>query len=151
MKMPTGQAGAMLLIMLWGSACWGGGAMSANYAVWTATSMQKVLKTDAIRPLQPVSLNAARNEHEAFQIVLRSGRDALDGVSVTVSDLVSDNGRISASHVSLYLPAYIHLPRLLKDYPDPLPPYQKPFALRPGQTQPVWVDVYVPRDARPGN
>lgn len=125
--------------------------MNVNYAVWTASSMHKVMKTDAVLPLADVSISAAKNEHEAFQIVLRSGRVPLECVTVSVSDLVSENGRIPASHISLCLPSYIHLPKLFRDYPDPLPPYREPFSLKPGQTQPVWVDVYVPTDVKPGD
>ena len=129
----------------------GGNAMQANYAVWTASSMHKVLKTDRVEAPKALALSAARNEHEAFQVVLRSGRAPLEGVKINVSDLVSKESRIAASNVTVYLPAYIHLPKLLKDYPDPLPPYREPFYLNPGQTQPIWIDIYVPNGARPGD
>jgi hypothetical protein len=127
--------------------------VKANYAIWTCTSLEKVTKSDAIKPLEPASISAARNEHEAFQIVLRSGREPLRGVKVTVSDLRLDTnkgGKIAASNVSLYVPAYVFLPSLGKSYPDALPPYQGPFEVGPGRTQPIWVDVYVPKNAKAG-
>ena len=140
-----------LLTVLVSSTSWGGESVDANYAVWTQSSLHKALKSDPIEPLEPASINAARNEHEAFQIVLRSGRTPLEGVRVTTHDLASEKGRISGSNVSVYLPAYVYLPRLGRYYPDPLPPWQKPFDMHPGQTQSVWIDVCIPKRARPGD
>ena len=125
--------------------------MSVNYSVWTTSSLVKVFKADPVKPLESVAIKAAGNEHEAFQIVVRSGRAPLENVTVSVGDLVSKNARIPAANLSVYLPAYVYLPGLLKDYPDPLPPYREPFSLKPGQTQPVWVDVYVPAGTEPGD
>lgn len=125
--------------------------MNANYAVWTQSSLVKVLKRAPVKQLDPVPISAAHNEHEAFQIVLRAGREPLEDVTVVVSDLVGGKSRIPASSISVYLPTYVYLPRLTDYYPDPLPPYSAPFDLQPGKTQPVWVDIYVPKDAHPGD
>ena len=142
---------ALLLITVSVSSTgWGEESVKANYAVWTRSSLHKVLKSDPIEPLEPASIQAARNEHEAFQIVLRPGRAGLEDVRVTAHDLASDKGRISGSNVSVYLPTYVYLPRLARHYPDALPPWQKPFDVSPGHTQPIWIDVYVPKRARPG-
>lgn len=150
------RTGVQVILIVFGicalaGACVGGDERNANYAVWTQSSLAKVLKSDPIMPLTPASIRAARNEHEAFQVVLRCGREPLRDVRVTVSDLASGSSGIPASNVSLYLPAYVYLPRLADYYPDPLPPLSRPFSLTPGATQPVWVDVYVPRDAKPGD
>ena len=57
----------------------------------------------------------------------------------------------SASDISVYLPAYINLPKLSVDYPEPLPPFRKPFDLMPGQNRPIWIDVNVAKNAKPGD
>ncbi len=121
-----------------------------SYFAWTQSSAAKVAKTDPVQPMQTRAVNAARNEHEAFQIVLRGDKQAVKGVTLTKSNLTGTAGTISASNVSLYLPYYIWLPSYSRDVTDPLPAYKAPFDLQPGQTQPVWVDVYVPRTTPAG-
>lgn len=127
-----------------------GSTTRATYSVWTTSSLEKVLKSAPVRPMEPVNISAARGEHEAFQIVIRAGRQGLRGVAPAVSDLKSERAGIASSVLSLCLPYYIYLPAHSKHYPDPLPPYQKPFDLAAGATQPVWVSMSVPRDAKPG-
>lgn len=141
----------LVLGVLASSCARGGENVKANYAIWTESSMKKVLKMDAAKPLGAASIKAARNEREAFQIVIRSGRCPLEGVRVVAHDLESAKGRISGSDVSVYLPYYVYLPKLGTEYPDPLPPYREPFEVKPGRTQPVWVEVRVPKDAVPGD
>lgn len=145
--MRTSLLAIVFLVFVAGSAS---SATKAAYSVWTTTSLEKVLKSAPVKPLKPVSVSAARAEHEAFQIVVRAGRDGLRGVAITASPLKSDQASIPATAMSLYLARYVYLPTLSEHYPDPLPPYQKPFDLAAGQTQAIWVDVSVPRDAKAG-
>ena len=142
---------ALALILGLGVGCLGGDGVRAYYAVWTESSLKKVLKTDAVKPLGPASIKAARNEHEAFQIVIKAGRVGLQDVTVTAGGPVSEKGKIAASNLTLYSLAYVFLPKLIQHYPDPLPPLRQGFSAAPGHTQPVWVDVYVPKDAKPGD
>lgn len=138
-------------MLLLSASCLGAGSMKANFAIWTESGLHKVLKTDPVKPLAPAAIRAARNERESLQIVLRAGRTPLEGVRVVAHDLTSSNkGRISSANVLFYLPAYVFLPKLTASYPDPLPPYKSPFEMKPGQTQPVWVEVRVPPDAKAG-
>lgn len=125
---------------------------TASFSTWTMSALDKVFKTDSTRTLQTTALKAARNEHEAFQVVLRADKTALSSVTVKAGDFVSGSGsRIPASNVSIYKESYIYLPGPGKDYPDPLPPYTAPFAMTQGQTQPLWIDVYVPKTAAAGD
>jgi hypothetical protein len=124
---------------------------TANYFIWTESSLKKVAKTDPAQTLQPVSIRAARNEHEAFQIVLRGDQTAIKAVTVTPSDLKSATGLIAASNVKVHLPYYINLPHYSRYVADPLPLYKGPFDLQAGQTQPLWIDVYVPKTAPSGD
>jgi hypothetical protein len=122
-----------------------------GYSVWTRTNLAKVLRTDAAQTLQTPTIRAAKNEHEGFQIVLRGGTAQVSSVAIAAHDLTSTAGSIPVSAVTVLMPTYINLPALGKDYPDALPPYQKPFNLAAGQTQPIWVDVFVPKTAPAGD
>jgi hypothetical protein len=136
--------------LMMAAGCANTSSAKAAYSVWTETSLEKVFKRSPLKPLEPATISAARGEHEAFQIVLRAGREGLTGVKVTTSDLKSGADKLPASVVSAYVEHYVHLPSLNEDYPDALPPYQKPFDLAAGATQPLWIDVSVPRSAKPG-
>ncbi len=124
---------------------------SGDWSIWTETSLQKVMRTDSPGPTQSAKLSAARNEHEAFQIVLRPGKDPIRCVHVIPSELKGPKGSIPACHVTPYRPCYIYLPYYERYAPDPLPECDRVFDVRPGQTQPIWIDVYVPEDAPPGD
>ena len=126
-------------------------SVAAKYSVWTRTGLDKVLKADAAQTLTTPTIRAARNEQEAFQIVMRTGSTSVSSVSVTAGALTSTNAQIPASSVSISLPNYIYLPAFGKDYPDALPPYQAPFNMAASQTQPIWVEVTVPKTATPGD
>ncbi|MCX6344176.1 MAG: DUF6067 family protein [Armatimonadetes bacterium] len=120
-------------------------------SIWTATSLEKILKTDPVKNLQTPVIKAAKGEHEAFQVVLRGGASAVSSVTISASDLTSGASTISASNVSVFLASYIYLPDYKQDYPDALPPYQKPFTLGAGETKPIWLDVAVPKTAAEGD
>jgi len=123
---------------------------SAAPAVWFVDSTTKVFRDDPPREATSASLTAAANEVEAVQLVVRAGDEALTGVDVRVSDLVSEAGaRIGADRIEILRVAYVYLPAHDRDYPDPLPPWT-PCDIPPGQNQPVWLDIHVPSDAAPG-
>jgi len=133
----------------------GGATMAsaqADYIVWIADGMTKILRTAPPPDPLPrtVRIYAARNEYESAQVVVRAGSRPLENVSVGVTDLVGPHGRrIRAHDIGLYRVAYIHLPALDADYPDPLPPLA-PFSVPPDTNQPVWITVYVPKGAPAG-
>lgn len=131
------------------SAARGASAKSA-YQVWTASSLEKVTRRAAAKPLEPIAISAARGEHEAYQIVLRAGRSGLKGVRVSASDLSSGRHRLPASIYAFHQAAYVYLPKLAEHYPDPLLPVREPLELSPGETVPIWASLVVPRDTKPG-
>jgi hypothetical protein len=126
-----------------------------------------------------IQLRAARGEYESFQIVIQSpeGSD-LNNVNLIVSDLRNaKQGTIGYQNITLYREHYVYVdmpspdnlinnPTLGKDwYPDGLIPFVNPatsqdleganldavpFDLEKNENQPIWVDIYVPRDAAPG-
>ncbi len=127
-------------------------------ALWWAESPYKISRE---RPLPEakkpaVELEAAKNEYEAVQLVLRPTRD-LDQVQVKVSDLKGPaNARIPADAIEVDLVEYVNV-RIPTDearsegfWPDPLPPASQPFAAPAGKNRPLWITVHVPKDAAAG-
>ncbi|MGL6338587.1 MAG: DUF4091 domain-containing protein, partial [Waterburya sp.] len=126
-----------------------------------------------------IKLQAARGESESFQIVIQppEGSD-LKNVNVVVSDLRNaELGSIGYQNITLYREHYVYVdmpspdnlinnPTLGKGwYPDGLIPFVNPatgqdlkeanldavpFDVAKNENQPIWVDIYVPRDAKPG-
>lgn len=99
-----------------------------------------------------VNLRAARNEVVAFQVVIEAGAEALSGVNVKVE------GDLEAT-VNLFRERYVPIAGYW--YADPLVPFEAPGAvpfdipdsecgIEGQRNQAVWVDVYVPPDASPG-
>lgn len=111
-----------------------------------------------------VRLRGARNEFVAFQVAVE-GKD-LAGVQVKVAKPLFAGNRLPAvfertGAIQLYREWFVPDDRQKSEprgwYPDPLVPLTGPFDVPardnaiPGQTvQPVFVDVYIPHDARPG-
>ena len=105
-----------------------------------------------------VNIRAARNEHEAFQVIPMPGHDNLDDVVVGVSDLTGPGGAIfSHANFSYFLEGYVYC-QSSSDFsgdtgwfPDPLVPISDPFDVKSSVgLQPVWVDCFVPGGTTPG-
>jgi hypothetical protein len=124
------------------------------------------------------SLAAARGEYESFQIVANGASSGLSNVNVTVSDLEGPGGElISKNSFTLYREKYVHVTSSSPNwggtnkpmgpgwYADGLIPFTDPstgkplsgatltavpFNLKSGTNQPIWVDLLVPRTAKPG-
>lgn len=125
---------------------------NAKFTMWTEGPMKKVFKTDTSAAATSSTIKAARNEHEVLQLALRSTTNALQSVTVAPTDLVGPGGgRIPVSSMAVYIPGYVYLSSLGKYYPDPLPPYRGPFNVALNETQPIWIDIYVPKTASPGD
>ena len=149
------------------------GTPNRGYAVWTESSMQRVMPTrlptaprvgHASRLSPPVARIAlAGHEYESFQIVVLPAPDReLHGVRVETSDLVcrANGARIAASNIEWQQVGYVHAPRIDRQpnteadaapgwWPDPLLPVER-FDVPSGWAQPVWVTVYAPPDTPPG-
>lgn len=148
--------------------------------VWLEDGLTRVLKTDPAKTVPAISLYAAKNEYEPFQVVVQAPTENdLSNVNVTVSDLVDSNGNIiSANNIQLFREHYLYVsagsknwtgqtnPPLGPDwYPDALIPFNDPetgldltgtydavpFSVLAGENQPVWADIYVPELTPPGN
>jgi hypothetical protein len=129
--------------------------------VWVATSTEKVRPTAQKRSDTAAHLGAARNEFEAFQVVVTG---PAKNVTASASAL-EGAGRID--RVRLYRVDTIDVrnPSALDGgtgrWPDALVPdvddvaNEKrnafPFDVAAGESRAIWVEIYVPKDARPGS
>jgi len=148
-------------------------AAEAAMQVFAIDALERVRPHDAVREGGSIQIKAARNEYEPFQIVVHAGANGLKGVNVQVSDLRSGQATVPSRRISLYREHYIEVTKAsykTKEgtgwYPDALVPFPNPldgqpitgarfvgapFDVRPNSNQPVWVDVFVPKDTRPGD
>jgi len=144
-------------------------AMGQQAVVWVASPWEHVLKSTEPGAARAAEIVAARNEYEPFRIIVRAGEAPLTDVRVEASALEGPGGRIGSENVSLFREHYVDVfaPSYASKaptgwYPDPLIPMAlegtpagakypgTPFDIEPGQNQGVWVDVYVPKTASPG-
>lgn len=131
--------------------------------VWTTDSVTKVQRLK-IPPREaiPVTLEAARNEVQSFQIVVSALADLQD-VYATVDNFKSGNGGgIPASAVTFYRVHYVdcktlgYLPDSLVPFVDPNShkriggTFGAPFTVKAGENASIWVEVAVPTKATPG-
>ncbi len=107
-----------------------------------------------------VRIEAARNEYEPFQIVVRPQRD--DRVAVEPTRLRGPGGaQIPARNLSVcvveYVPVTIPTDSIgcRGDWPDPLPraafAYEGPVECQAGRNQPFWITVKVPKGVAAGD
>jgi hypothetical protein len=147
---------------------------AAPMTVFVVDSLSRVRPKDAPGTAAEARIKAARNESEAFQVVVRAGDGGLKGVTAEASDLKGDGGRkIDRRFVSLFREHYLEIKTLSPKsketaglFPDALIPFPEPdakppakpprfsavpFALAADTNQPLWVEVRVPKDAAPGD
>ncbi len=150
-----------------------------NLTVWVASGWERIGLADAPGPNASAALVSARAEYEPFQVVVQAPPSGLTGVSVSISDLTTDDGRvIASSNATLYREHYVYVDRGSPNakgsnqplgpgwYPDALIPFLDPQTGSPpagaaypaapvnvdgGKNQPFWIDIYVPREASPGD
>ncbi len=127
-------------------------------ALWWAPSGWKVSRTrSAPRDMSDtMRLQAARNEREAVQLVLRP-QQPLHNLRVTAQALHCDTGEtLPAEAVELLLVGYVPVSQptdylgVAGAWPDPLPPLDGPIDLAANENQPLWLRVQVDKEAAAG-
>jgi hypothetical protein len=145
---------------------------TSQLTLWVVDNLTRVQPTGPPGTQTTAEIKAARNEYEAFQIVIRAPDDrALSNVNVVASDLVGP-GIIPAAKVALYRQHYVEVktpspnsPYPVGWWPDALVPFvnpetgqplagalpSAPFDVSPGRNQPIWVEVHVTEGTPAGN
>ena len=144
---------------------------------WTASSLERIGQREPAKNNRDIEIFAARGETESFQVITKS-LEGLSEVSLKVSDLRKSQAEvIESSNLTLYREHYVYIGKTSPDYgyangsqgtgwyADALVPLLNPETgkplttgevksvaevLEPGQNQPFWVDVAVPRNAKAG-
>ncbi len=137
-----------------------------------------IWRGDRSKEMKTIQLMAAKGEYEPFQIVIKAPESNLSNVNVVVSDLKNtEGGVIDRQNITLYREHYIYVdvpspkgwqanPNLGEGwYADALIPFVDPdtgkdiqgaeidavpFNLDGGKNQPIWVDIFVPRNTQAG-
>jgi MYXO-CTERM domain-containing protein len=143
-------------------------SLAAGLTVGVVPSTLKVRPADLPQLASSASIMAARNEFEAFQIVLEAGSTDVTNVAAKVSTpLTGTGGVIPQADVVLYAERYYSVGAPSNDegaaglWPDPLVPDVDPFYAEKRNAFPltvvantsrvVWVDVLVPQTQAAGD
>jgi hypothetical protein len=135
-------------------------ARLSSCAVWTASATRKVHLDQPLPETvaDGIEIAAARNDTEAFQIVL-TPTATLSDVRVDCSSFVPPRGwgrGIASRHVTVRRVGYVPVTRPTDRrgyegmWPDPLLPITSPPELEPGRHHTFWLTVYVPKGAPAG-
>jgi hypothetical protein len=116
--------------------------------------------TPAGAPGAPLRMTAVRNEYTPFQVAVSASENVSD-FSVTVPELRGAKRGIKVAPNSIFLVENVLVKRPSipntdaagkrdgKLWPDPLPPLRD-FRVRAGETRAVWIDLFIPPCAEPG-
>lgn len=146
--------------------------------VWVVDGMQRVGPEAHPSTKTSIELFAARGEYEPFQIIIRAPENGLNGVNIIIQDLKGPaNQKIAKRNITLYREHYVFIEKGSSNrggsnrpqgkgwYPEPLVPFVDPqtgkdlsgalldavpFELAAHKNQPIWVDVFVPRNVQAG-
>jgi hypothetical protein len=149
-----------------------------DWVVSAIPSMNRIGRLETVTPRTGITVHAARDEYAAFQIVLGAGKSAISDAALKPSDLTGPPGeKIPGGNMTIYREHYIQVTSPSPDpgsgnrplgrgwYPDALIPLSAPgnaasrsaglagapLDVAPETNQPFWVDIYVPRNAAPGD
>jgi len=133
--------------------------LAEDVTVWWCDATRKVPRNRPVPQLtaKAAELSAARNDHEAVQIVLCPQRELL-GLTAVAGPLAGPGGAsIAPEDIQVLRVAYhyVHTPTDatgIRDFwPDALPPAAEPLDLPAGKNQPLWILIHVPDDAVAGD
>lgn len=133
-------------------------------SAWTASATQKIRPGDAAGSGTSATLEAARNEFEAFHVVLNGGAAGAKAVTVAADPLTSAGGNISDVRVFREGMYNVGTPSNVEGaagaWPDAMIPAVDeidnqprnafPIDVAANQEQPVFVEYHVPQGAAAG-
>lgn len=146
-------------------AAWAKLAQSTQLSWASIDTRYRRLDIPKLKQQNTVSLKAWRGERVNAQALLWTNVD-LDDVQITVTDLRSPDAVIPASALCTNFVRYVMTDELNKDgsgcgYRNPADwdslvvadvlDINKTLPVRRNTTQPIWANVWVPQDAKPGN
>ena len=97
-----------------------------------------------------IQLYSARRECEPFQLILMTKNKAMKNVTITVSDLTGGKRIINSNNIEI-APMGWRLDYDSVFKADMLRPDIKKFNVKVNHQQPVWVNVFVPKNTLPGD
>jgi len=126
-----------------------------------ATSMEKILPRDMpfeLTVAKEVEISLARNEKESFQVAVMSVGKDLQKVSVTVSDLESEEGEVFESgNIDCDVVGYVETKQrppyevtYVGWWPDPILDFLGPVGIAEGDVQTFWIRIRASRTQAPG-
>jgi hypothetical protein len=132
-----------------------------TFEVWPADSLMKVLPTTKppTSPEKFVYIDAVRNEYESGQIVVTALKK-IEKLTVKVGEVIGPDG--AKPRISVNFVGFVDIKRGTKDTPDEhlvaKAPAEMPdpllevrsISVEAGRNQPIWLTVYVPKTAKPG-
>ena len=133
-------------------------AASAHAAVWVIPASSRVFPTTTPGPRHAIALNAAGNEYEGVQVVLRGGGDRTVNFSWGAGSdpLITGNTRLHRVYYVKVTRPTVSLGSKPGWYPDPLVPRDfgkdmlVPGSMNPGPTTPFYLLTHVPYGTAPG-
>ncbi|MCY2993102.1 MAG: DUF6067 family protein, partial [Planctomycetota bacterium] len=137
---------------------YGGRTVAAPPVLGSADTMEKVFRDEPWNrpPATRLTIEAARNEVEGIQLVVVADKEGVRSATLDVSDLTGEaGGLIPKTNVAWNVVGYVETEqpnypvRKVGSWPDPLLPPAK-FDVPSGQVQPLWINVQVPVEAKPG-
>jgi len=170
MKKSNGLSVSVSVMLISALALLLSGCSQKDVTVWVASPWQRVMQTTPPGDLQEANLKAACNEYEPFRLIIHNHGDRiLTGLNVTVSNLKSTVGEISADNIHLYRAYYLNVTKPSNRtknpvgwYPDALIPFSDageevkpafravPISIDTALNAEVWCDLYVPSGTKPG-
>jgi hypothetical protein len=159
-RFPRPPLPARALLALATLAALGAPGAAPAATVWTTSATEKIRPSAGARSDTAARISAARNEFEAFQVVVTG---SATGVQATASALVGPAtipaprlyrvGIINARYASSLDGGTGWWPDALVPDRDELVGEQRnafPFSVAAGESRAIWVEAHVPADALPG-
>lgn len=136
-------------------------APEKEFAIYAVSALDRIFQ-DGKTLLKPhhgdsVLISAAKNEYEAFQVVVFNGPDIKQSVRLEISEFICDatGKHLGRENILWRVVGYVKTERpyypvkYIGMWPDPLLP-AKSVNIESNTTQPFWVTVYVPKDTQAG-